>query len=132
MFGKLVGRFVSVTLLVAPAMCKAEGIQYNQPIMLEGTLITSEADPAITFDEKPHKFPAISLSKPISVTCSPGDEECSSELGVTLLHLVLGDAEMTKFKKLKGNSVKVKGTLFHADNGHHFTSVLLDVESIEK
>ena len=132
MTGKLFVRVFSIVLLSVPVTCQGERLQYNEPIMLEGTLITSEADPAITFDEKPHSFPALSLSKPISVNCFPGDEECSPELGVTLLQLVLGDSEMAKFKQLKGSSAKVKGTLFHCDNGHHFTSVLLDVEAIAK
>ena len=123
---------LSVALLFIPVTCQAEGLRYDKPVVLEGKFVTGRADAETTFDEKPHSFAALRLSKPISTTCAAGDDECSPETGVDLLQLVLDEAEMSKFDKLEGTPVKVKGTLFHSDNGHHFTSVLLDVEAIEK
>ncbi|HQH43821.1 MAG TPA: DUF4431 domain-containing protein [Syntrophorhabdaceae bacterium] len=108
----------------------AQSYKYNFPVALKGVLILSTADPAITYDEKPHQFPALKLAQPISVLCASGETDCQPEMGVTVLHLVLKEKEMAQFKKLKGKAVKVSGTLFHSDSGHHFTSVLLDVKSI--
>jgi hypothetical protein len=104
--------------------------KYDSVITLEGVFISAIADAAITSDEKPHKYTALKLNKPISVLCKSDDQYCETEDGVMLLQLVLKDAEWSKYKKLKGKKVKVQGTLFHSDNGNHFTSVLLDVSSI--
>ena len=108
----------------------ALSFQYDVPLTLQGKLITSTADPAVTDDERPHQFPALQLSKPIAILCPPMETDCQPEMGVTLLHLVLQESEMKQFKAFKGKMAKVKGTLFHADSGHHYTSVLLEVESL--
>ena len=108
----------------------ALSFQYDVPLTLQGKLITSTADPTVTDDERPHKFPALQLSKPIAILCPPMETDCQPEMGVTLLHLVLQEPEMKQFKAIKGKTAKVKGTLFHADSGHHYTSVLLEVESL--
>lgn len=108
----------------------AASYQYDTPVTLEGALISSTADPAITYDEKAHQFPALKLGKPISILCAPTDSECQPEIGVTMLHLVLNESQMAEFKRLKGKVAKLRGNLFHADNGHHYTSVLLEVKAI--
>jgi Domain of unknown function (DUF4431) len=101
-------------------------------VTLNGKLLWSMADPAITIDERPHRFPAIALHEPITVLCAPADtpEECEPEMGVTLLHLVLDDLEWAQFRRLAGKTVRLSGTLFHSHTGHHFTSVLMDVDAI--
>ncbi|ACF42686.1 DUF4431 domain-containing protein [Pelodictyon phaeoclathratiforme] len=122
--------FLSVALCLACSDVFAQSYRYDVPVTLEGVLVSSIADPEITYDEKSHQFPAVRLHKSISVLCAPTETDCQPELGVTLLHLVLKKPDMAKFKSLKGKPVKLNGTLFHSDNGHHFTSVLLDVGSI--
>ena len=128
---KLKSRAVlSVALCLACSEAFAQSYKYDAPVTLEGVLVSSTADPAITYDEKSHQFPALKLRKPMSVLCAPKETDCQPETGVTLLHLVLKQPQMAGFKSLKGKAAKLSGTLFHSDNGHHFTSVLLDVESI--
>lgn len=115
-------------LWLACGVAVAQSFRYDEPVTLEGTLISSTADASITYDEKPHQFPSFKLRKPISVLCAPKETDCQPEMGVTVLHLVLKEKEMEQFKKLKGKVVKLSGTLFHSDNVHHYTSVLLDVK----
>jgi hypothetical protein len=110
----------------------AESYKYNTEVTLEGALVLPTADPEVTNCDKPHQFPAINLPDPISVVCDPMDTGCQGETGVILLHLVLKQPQMAKFKKLKGKTAKVTGTLFHAESGHDFTSVLMNVDSISR
>jgi len=121
---------ISVVLWLTYTVAFAQSYVYGAPVELEGVLISSTADPAITYDEKPHQFKALNLRKPINVLCSQRETDCQPELGITFLHLVLKEKQMTQFKKLKGKTAKLSGTLFHSHTGHHFTSVLLDVQSI--
>jgi hypothetical protein len=37
---------------------------------------------------------------------------------------------MAKFKKLKGKKGMVRGILYHAESGHDFTPVLMNVNAI--
>jgi Domain of unknown function (DUF4431) len=115
---------------VTCATAYAQSYRYDAVVELKGILISSTADPSITIDEKPHQFPALQLHKPINVLCAPNEADCQPETGIRLLHLVLRAPQMAHFKKTKGKSISVRGTLFHSHTGHHFTSVLLDVESI--
>ncbi len=122
---------ISLVLWFASSIAFAQSYEYDKQTTIEGILISSTAEPEITYDEKPHQFPSLKLLKPISVLCATKEtDSCQPETGVTLLHLVLKEEQMKQFKKLKGKTVKLSGNLFHSDNGHHFTSVLLDVESI--
>jgi hypothetical protein len=121
---------LAVLLCFACADALVQSYKYDVLVALEGILVSSTADPAITYDEKPHQFPALKLRKPISVLCAPNAADCQPETGVTLLHLVLKQPQRAQFKSLKGKAAKLRGTLFHSDSAHHFTSVLLDVESI--
>jgi hypothetical protein len=112
----------------------AESYPYEHSIVLNGALVTSISD-ASTFDEKPHAFPALQLDKPISAVCPPQDSSCSSDVdepegGVMLLQLAMSDSQMAEFEKHKGESVLVRGKLYHQITGHHFTKLLLSVEAI--
>lgn len=108
----------------------AQSYTYNTVVTLEGALVFPTADPEDTYCDKPHKFPAINLLKPISVVCEPVDTFCQPESRIILLQLVLKQPLMDKFKKLKGKTVKVRGVLFHAEGGHDFTPLLMDVDLI--
>jgi TPR repeat protein/serine/threonine protein kinase len=112
----------------------AESYPYEHSIVLDGTLVTSTSD-ASTFDEKPHAFPALQLDKPISAFCPAHDSSCSSdvdepEMGVMLLQLAMSDSQLAEFEKHKGESVQVRGKLYHQITGHQLTKVLLSVEAI--
>jgi ribosomal protein L40E len=107
---------------------------YEHSIVLDGKLVTSTSD-ASTVDEKPHEFPALQLDKPISVFCPPHDSSCSSdedepEMEVMLLQLAMSDSQLAEFEKHKGESVRVRGKLYHQITGHQLTKVLLSVEAI--
>lgn len=101
-------------------------------ITIEGILFTSVADPSITIDGKPHEFPAIKLNTPLNFVCKIKDDFCQSENNITILHLALNNSTMDSFKKYKGSVVKVQGSLFHSETGHHFTPVLIKVADIYK
>ena len=131
-FGLIIVTAFLTALWLACGVAFAQSFKYDVPVTLEGTLMSSTADASITYDEKPHQFPALKLHKPISVLCAPKETDCQPEMGVTILHLVLKEKEMAQFKKSKGKVVKLSGTLFHEYTGHHFTSVLLDVKSINR
>ncbi len=109
----------------------ADSYKYLSQVSLDGLLLSSIADAAITHDGKPHDFPALQLKKPISVLCDSGETECDTALGVTLIQLVLKDTQFEQFKSLKGKQTRVEGNLFQSHTGHHYTSVLLDVQSID-
>ena len=54
-----------------------------------------------------------------------------TEEGITELQLNLDADQYAKYKKLVGKHAKVTGTLYHSINGHHHTTVLITVKSIE-
>lgn len=117
-------------LCLLSASALAQNYKYDEPVMLEGVLLTSTASASITYDEKTHKFPAVKLSKPITVLCATSDKYCEPKAGIALLQLVLKDKQKAQFDKLKGKSVKLSGTLFQSETGHHYTPVLMTVNSI--
>ena len=49
---------------------------------------------------------------------------------VRRIQLVFSNVE-TRYKQFNGEMVVFKGTLFHAFSGHHYTNVVMDVNSIE-
>jgi len=62
------------------------------------------------------------------------DDELNSEseTGIKQMQLVVvNDADRKRYASLIGKNVQVTGTLFHAQNGHHRTPVLLTVKSIQ-
>ena len=73
----------------------------------------------------------VRLAKPLCVSAK-GDAE--AEKNVTDLQLVFpeGQKQYDQYRSLKGRRVSIKGTLFHAETGHHHTKVLLTVTSIRK
>ena len=97
-------------------------------VTLYGTLISA---PGETPDGEKLTYPAIELVIPITVEATPGDEIYEpTEKGVMLIQLVLDERTMTEFKRLTGRRVAASGKLFHSDNGHHQTDVLLSVKAI--
>lgn len=121
---KLKGILVVLAMVFSVAS-HAQTYRYEPAIVsLQGKLLSA---PGETPDGKKIQYPALQLNNPIMVN---GDQDTPTEKGVLLLHLALGDDTMADFKRLKGKPVTVKGTLFHSDNGHHQTNVLISPTSI--
>ena len=77
------------------------------------------------------KVPVLVLVTPINVRGTPGDaQNAASVRGVRRIQLILSNVK-TPYKEFTGKMVVVKGTLFHAFSGHHYTKVVMDVSSIE-
>jgi hypothetical protein len=126
-FARLAARIALAFALTASLATAAKLLPYEPAIVtLQGTLVSSDG---MTPAGARLKFPAIRLAEPIAV---PQDDprDWPAEQGVVLLHMALDDKNMAAFKRLKGKPVKVTGTLFHADNGNHQTSVLVFPVSI--
>ena len=74
------------------------------------------------------------LSSPIKVVPAVADDsENIVETGVTELHLVLDEnlINYLKSNQAYGKKVKMTGELFHSNNAHHHSAVLMDVKDIE-
>jgi len=127
-------RFIYVTVLsifmLSCSDARAQSYRYNTEVTLEGALVYPTAEPEDTSCDIPHKYPAINLLKPVSVECEATDTFCKPETRIILLQLLLKQPQLEKFNRLKGRTVKVRGILLHAEGGHDFTPLLLDVDSI--
>lgn len=111
----------------------ADGYYYERETELSGKLITELHYGAPGFGENPDEdrkvYPFILvLDKAIEVK---EDKEYQRESGVSKIQLALPYSDIEKAKKLKNGIVKVKGSLFHSDNGNHYTAVLMEVKKIE-
>ena len=74
------------------------------------------------------------LSSPIKVVPAVADDsENIVETGITELHLVLDEnlINYLKSNQAYGKKVKMTGELFHSNNAHHHSAVLMDVKNIE-
>lgn len=127
--GSLLG--VTAIVLIGLNSASAESYKYDVPVILKGTLVTATADPSATISEKKESFPALKLDKSITVVCDQSDPACENETDVNLMQLALNDGAFKNYKNNIGNKVNVKGSLFHSDNGHHLTRVLILTSSIE-
>ena len=101
-------------------------LTYDSVVTLRGKLISALGEGN---DEKMHNYPALQLEKPLSVLGT--DELNVSEQDVVLIQLSLNDTLFKQYEKLNGNNVLVTGTLFHSDNGNHYTHVLMDTSAIK-
>jgi hypothetical protein len=116
-----------VFFLLMPSMALAEAYHYEPEIVtLHGTIKRATgSDP----DGRKITYPVIKLSK--SITVQGDGEYQGTERGVSLMHMVIGNNKIwASFEALKGKDVDVTGTLFHSDNGHHMTPVLIMVSMI--
>lgn len=124
-------KLLSILLLFCLVSSSAFAQTYSygpSEVSLYGTLISA---PGETPDGAKLTYPALELVVPITVNATPGDEDLEpTEIGVMLIHLALEKDSSAQFKELKGRRVVATGTLFHSDNGHHQTDVLLSVKAL--
>jgi hypothetical protein len=105
-------------------------------VELEGRLLVQTKYGPPNFGENPKtdkrvRVPMVVLTKAINVRGTPGDAlNATSVQGARRIQLVFTDAA-TDYKSLVGKDIVVKGTLFHAHTGGHYTDVVMSVQSIE-
>lgn len=117
--------FLVILAMVLSATSHSQTYKYEPAtVSLQGKLLSATGESP---DGKRITYPALKLNTPIVVN---GDQDTPTEKGVVLLHMSLGNESMADFKRLKGKSVTVLGTLFHSDNGNHQTNVLISPSSI--
>lgn len=104
----------------------AWGMEYERPVTLVGVLKSSKGE---TPDGKSVQFPSLQLVSPITVTAKPGSDDVT-EKGVVLIQLALSEPLMMRYRSLKNKKAQVVCSLFHSDNGNHYTNVLCDASSI--
>lgn len=104
-------------------------------VELQGRLTVQSKYGPPNYGENPRtdakvKVPVLVLLTPVSIRGTPGDaNNAKSVSGVRRIQLIL--LNKTPYKEFTNKIVVVKGTLFHAHSGHHYTRVVMDVSSIE-
>jgi hypothetical protein len=101
----------------------------EQMITIKGEFRVMIVDASITYDEKEHKYNGLYLKKPVNINCDGTNEFCENLSNQNSFQLVL-KGDKSKFKKMIGKKVLIKGKFFPSDNGNHFTKFLIDVEDI--
>jgi hypothetical protein len=101
-------------------------VQYDKPVTVTGTVLVRKIDygknPGDAPPEGSVPFPLLVLDQPI---CTWGSNDKSEYLQWTL-HI----ADSCPRAWPTVSRVKVTGTLFHADNWHHHSQVLILVKQI--
>ena len=83
-------------------------------------------------DEKV-RAPILVLSQPVNVRADRESEfNTESFEGVKEVHLVFFTDRKIAYSHLVGRQVEVRGTLFQAHTGHHYTDVLMIVSTIRE
>lgn len=113
-----------------------QSLTYGPGAELEGRLTVEWKYGPPNYGENPktdsrRKIPIVVLTRPINVRGIPGDEPQSiSVQGARRIQLVFGHSSIN-YKPLVGKDIKVKGALWHAMTGGHYTDVVIFVDSIE-
>ena len=75
----------------------------------------------------------ITLAQPVCFAGTPGDEPNSKDFArVNFVQLVLTHGEYKSDAELVGKHVRVTGTFFAAQTGHHHAPVLVQVRTLER
>lgn len=126
-----VGIFVAFCSIVV----NATEIYYSKIVGLRGLLTERQGFSCCTDGkEKRVSFPVIELRSPVNVlpiNSSKPEADEIIEIGVMSMQLVMNEETWKIYKKLKGKSARVLCLPYHAINGHHMTSVLCEVKSID-
>ncbi len=101
-------------------------------VEIEGKLIEQSRYGPPNFGENPRtdskvRVPLLILFVPVGVHRDPRDATNSEVKEVRRIQLLLYEIP---HKRLMGKRVLVKGTLFHANTGGHYTDVVMSVRSI--
>ena len=124
-----------------PNSVRAQRSLHYQPetVELEGKLVIQSKYGPPNFGEDPKtdqkvRIPVLVLKTPVNVLPIEGtDDGINTEPVYRVRQIQLSFAVGgMDHKKLIGKNVVVKGTLFRAHTGHHYTDVVLTVRSIEK
>lgn len=146
---KLLPKLIAVTMLILaalaavayPTAAQAQRFLYYQPetVELEGKLVVQSKYGPPNFGEDPKtdekvRIPVLVLKTPVNVLPIQGqDDGINTEPVYRVRQIQLSFAAgETDHRKLIGKKVVVKGTLFRAHTGHHYTDVVLTVRSFEK
>jgi hypothetical protein len=132
------------TLLIAvahPTAAQTQRSLHYEPetVELEGKLVIQSKYGPPNFGEEPKsdekvRIPVLVLKTPVNVLPIEGQNDGINTEPVhrvrqIQLSFAVGE---TGHRKLIGKNVVVKGTLFRAHTGHHYTDVVLTVRSIQK
>ena len=126
--------FCAISQFTAVAQEKPS-LSYGPGAELEGRLTVQWKYGPPNFGENPKtdkrlKVPIIVLTLAINVRGIPGDPHHSVSVeGARRIQLVF--TSTMDYKALVGKDIRVKGALWHAMTGGHYTDVVMFVESIE-
>ncbi len=124
-----------------PNAVRAQRSLHYEPetVELEGKLVIQSKYGPPNFGEDPKtdqkvRIPVLVLKTPVNVLPIEGkDDGINTEPVYRVRQIQLSFAVgETGHKKLIGKDVVVKGTLYRAHTGHHYTDVVLTVRSIKK
>jgi len=126
--------------LVALVVSLMIGVQATEPclrygpdtVRLAGTLARHTFYGAPGFGEDPRHDEKetgfyLDLAAPICMAAG-GDDVDVAKSGIRRIQLVLDADGYTRLRPFLGKRIALRGTMFGAITGHHFTPVLLDVE----
>lgn len=111
----------------------AEALRYDPSVVnLRGKLSLQEFPgppgyESIARGDKPERLWILTLSKPVRVIATPGDELMETYDNVREIQLVCFTGCGEQFSFSAGVTVTLSGTLFSAHSGHHHKSVLMTV-----
>ncbi len=148
--GRITGKtgliFASVLFVLRFMPAKAEEpksgnevVSYGVGVTLTGRVTTRLEYGAPGFGEDPktdakENIFLFVLKRPVDVHADkerPSDTDTDDFNGVKEMQLVFMKIDKKLFRKMVGRKVKVTGSLFQAENGHHHTDVLIEVDKLE-
>lgn len=113
-------------------------LSYEPEIVeLDGRLVIQPKYGPPNYGEDPKtdqkvRVPVLVLSERVNMIADRGDGfNAQPAYGIKQIQLAFIEGGIV-YKNLVGQQVVVKGTLFHAHTGHHYTDVVMKVSSIER
>jgi Domain of unknown function (DUF4431) len=113
-------------------------LQYEPSVVeLQGNLTEVDEFGPPNFGENPNldtkvRVPILVLSEPINVRGDPASQlNAESFKGIRDIQLIFSGGAAA-YSAFIDRHVVVKGTLFRAESGHHYTDVVLDVTEIRE
>jgi hypothetical protein len=129
-----------VLILIAASRAAAQdkhGLSYEPAVVsLEGKLIVESKYGPPNYGENPKtdakvRVLMLVLSRPVSVRGNPQDALNTEQVeGIKRIQLNLFNLK-TPYEQFIGKRIFVNGTLFRAHTGHHYTKVIMDVQSLK-